>query len=194
MTHYLRYLVFVGAAVQLTGVSWYAWGTIRGRIKPNRVSWIMWAAAPLIAASASVTKGAGLAAVPVFVSGGGSLLVLAASFANKGAYWKLGRLDYACGGFSILALVFWTITREPNVAIVFSILSSAASAVPSLIKSWRHPETESISTYVTGLFNGLTSFAALNRVDFASLAFPIWLVIFNVNFIIPLARKRLVRD
>lgn len=190
MTSCLPYLVFVGAAVQLTGVSVYAWKTLKGQIRPNRVSWLMWAAAPLIAASASVTEGAGWAALPVFVSGGGSLLVLVASFVNPNAYWKLGRFDYACGALSILALALWAVTREPNVAIVFSILSSAAGAAPSLIKAWRFPETESVSTFVTGLVNALTSFAAVTHADFAALAFPIWLVIFNVSFVVPLARRK----
>lgn len=190
MGEYLPYLVFVGAAVMLAGIFSYAWSTFRGRTKPDRVTWVMWTVAPLIAGFASLTKGAGWATVPVFMSGGASLLVLVASFANPHAYWKLDKLDYVCGIFSVLALVLWAVTRDPDIAVAFSILSSLTSGLPSLVKAWRFPETENINPYVAGLFNGLTSFAAIAHADFASLAYPIYLVVNNICFIIPLSRRK----
>lgn len=106
----------------------------------------------------------------------GPLLVFIASFVNKKSYWKLEKFDYLCGFCSVLALVLWGITKEPVIAIIFAIASDGFAAIPTLVKAWKYPETESTGPYTTGLFSALTSFAAIKTWNFSSLAFPIYLV------------------
>ncbi len=178
---FLQYLVFVGAFVQLISAIPYISSMLKGGAKPNRVSWLMWSAAPIIASVASVSAGVGWAALPVFMSGFVPLLILISSFAVKDAYWKLKTFDYVCGALSALALVFWAITKNPNVAIVFSIASDGLAAVPTILKSLVHPESESIYVYAAGLFNALTAFGAITTWTFSSYGFPIYLVIINTT-------------
>ena len=64
----LQYLVFVGAGVQLLGIAAYVKETLRGKTKPNKVTWLMWSIAPLIATFAALSDGVTLAALPVFMS------------------------------------------------------------------------------------------------------------------------------
>lgn len=182
----LQYLVFLGAAVNIWGAISYIRDTLRGETKPNRVTWLMWSVAPMIATVAALSKGVGWAVLPVFMAGFGPLLVFIASFVNPKSYWKLGTLDYVCGFLSTLALVLWAITNEANIAIVFAIASDGLAAFPTLIKSWKHPESESVIAYTTGLFNALTSFAAIKLWGFSELAFPIYLVIANSSLIFSL--------
>src|SRR3989338_1323015 len=103
----IQYLVFVGAAINLVGSSFYIRSTLRGTTRPNRVTWLFWSLAPLIASFAAFSDGVRLAAVPVFMSGFMPLLVFVSSFVNPKAYWKLGLFDYFCGFFALLALVLW---------------------------------------------------------------------------------------
>ena len=175
----IKYIVIIGAIVQLYGIFFYIKETLRGDTKPNKVTWLMWSVAPLIATAAGLADGVSWAVLPVFMSGFGPLLVFLASFINPNAYWKLERLDYICGFLSVLALILWVITKEPIVAIVFAMASDAAAAVPTLIKCWKHPETESDIAYSTGLFNSLTSFAAIRAWAFSEYAFAMYLVIMN---------------
>src|SRR3989338_1850794 len=107
MLQYLPYLVFVGATVQLIGTFFYVKETVRGNTRPNKVTWLMWSVASLIAAFAGFSAGAGWAVIPVFMAGFGPLMVFISSFVNKNSYWKLGTFDYLCGFFSLLALVLW---------------------------------------------------------------------------------------
>ncbi len=193
MFQYIQYLVFVGAVVQLWGVFSYIKETIKGNTKPNRVTWLLWSTSPLIATFAALSDGVKLSVLPVFMSGFGPLLVLISSFVNKKSYWKLEKLDYLCGSFSVLALVLWTITKEPIVAIAFAIASDGFAAIPTIIKSWKFPETETVDAYTTGLFNTLTSFAAIKTWNFAEIAFPIYLVVVNSSLIISVLRKRGLR-
>lgn len=186
-----QYIVLIGAVVQLVGIFVYIRAIVRGQTKPNRVTWLMWSAGPLIGSVAAFSDGVRWAALPVFMSGFAPLLVLITSFINPKSYWKLEKFDYICGSCSILALVLWGITKEPLIAIIFSIASDGFAAVPTIIKSWKHPDSESVEAYTTGLFNSLTSFFALRTFGISELAFPIYLVLVNSSLIAAVYRGRL---
>lgn len=191
MTQYLQYLVFVGAAAQLVGIFSYIKETLRGNNRPNKVTWLMWSVAPIIATFAAISDGIGWAVLPVFMAGFGPLLVFIISFVNKRSYWKLEKFDYLCGFFSILALILWAITKEPVIAIIFAIASDGFAAIPTLVKGWKHPETESIGPFAGGLFSAFTSFTAITIWGFAAVAFPIYLIILNSSLILIIRRRRI---
>ncbi|QQR52870.1 hypothetical protein IPG36_01995 [bacterium] len=173
-------LVIIGAIIQLAAISIYIRDTLRGQTRPNRMTWLLWSVAPLIATFAAISNGVTWAVLPVFISGFGPLLVLLASFIDRQAYWKLGRLDYSCGLLAVLALVLWGITKNPEVAIIFAIASDALAAAPTIIKAWYHPHTESATPFVLSTFNALTGFTAITAWTFSAFAFPAYLVIINI--------------
>jgi hypothetical protein len=70
----------------------------------------------------------------------------------------------------------WEISHNPNVAIVFAIISDGSAGALTVIKSWSRPQTESGIAYAAGLFNALTAFAIIRLWSFAESAFPIFLV------------------
>ncbi|MBX4187487.1 MAG: hypothetical protein KW802_04560 [Candidatus Doudnabacteria bacterium] len=189
----LKYLVLLGVVVQLYGVFSYIKDTLRGKTKPNKVTWFLWSIAPLIASAAALSSGVRWAVIPVFMSGFGPLLVFIGSFFNKNAYWKLGTLDYICGFFSLLALFLWWFTKEPAIAIIFAILSDGIAAVPTIIKAWSHPETETAAPYATGMFNALTGFAAISVWNFSQYAFPIYLLLANGSLLLAIYKKKIFR-
>ena len=189
----LQYLVFIGAAVQLLGIFSYIKETLRGNTKPSKVTWLMWSVAPLIATFAALADGVGWSVLPVFMAGFGPLLVFIASFVNKNSHWELETFDYLCGFCSVLALVLWGITKEPVIAIVFAIASDGFAAIPTLVKSWKYPETETAAAYTTGLFSALTSFTAIKIWNFSSYAFPAYLVIAETLFILSIYHRKIFK-
>jgi len=189
----IQYLVLLGALVNLLGCLAYLKETFRGETKPNRVSWLIWFIAPLIATAAALSNGVRWAVVPTFMAGFGPLIVFIASFASKKAYWKLMRIDYICGLFSILALIFWAITKDAVVAIWFSIASDGFAVIPTVTKAWKYPETETGLAYMSGLFSALTSFAAIKVWNFSGYGFAVYLVVANTILILSVYHKKLLR-
>ncbi|MFA6410042.1 MAG: hypothetical protein WCW26_00490 [Candidatus Buchananbacteria bacterium] len=187
----LQYLVLLGAVVNLAGGLFYIKETLKGKTKPNKVTWLMWAISPFIATAAALSAGVGWAVLPVFMAGFVPFLVFVASFINPKSYWQLEKFDYLCGACSILALILWAITRQPLVAIIFSIASDGFAALPTIIKSWKKPKTESVQAYITGTFNALTSFFALKTFGLSEIAFPIYLVLVNLTTTIVIYRGKL---
>jgi len=61
--------VIVGTAMGLTGSASYIRDTLRGVTHPNRVSWLLWGAAPMLAFAVEVRS---LRALPAGASDGGT--------------------------------------------------------------------------------------------------------------------------
>lgn len=97
--------VIVGMIIGSIGAFWYLVDTIRGNVKPNRVSFLLWSIAPLIAFTAEIQKGVGIQSLMTFSVGFLPLLIFLASFINKKSEWKLTRFDLACGMLSLLGLI-----------------------------------------------------------------------------------------
>jgi len=187
----LKYIVILGALVNLVGVFIYIVSTLKWNTKPNKVSWLIRAISPLIASGAALSDGVHWAVLPVFMSGFGTLLVFIASFVNRKAYWRLEKFDYICGVCSVLALVLRWITKQPTIAIIFSIISSWFATVPTIIKSRKHPHTESAAPYIAWLFSAATSVFAMETFGFSEVAFPLYIVIANGLLIATIFRGKL---
>ncbi|MGE0792577.1 MAG: hypothetical protein AB7V77_00170 [Candidatus Woesearchaeota archaeon] len=188
---WFQYLVLLGALAQLVGITLYIKETVKGIVKPNRMTWLMWSIAPLIASTAAFVDGVTWAALPVFMAGFGPFLVFISSFLSKKAYWKLESVDYWFGAFSAIGLILWAITKEPSIAIIFAILADGFAALPTLTKAWKHPQTEHSSAFSTGLFSALTSFTAVKSWSFSEIAFPCYLILICSSILFAINRKKL---
>jgi hypothetical protein len=169
----------LGAIINFAGGINYAIDTLKGRAKPNRVTWSLWAIAPLIAFAAELAQGVKIQSVVTLSAGLAPMLILACSFANKKAYWKIKPFDWYCAGVSLLALILWLITGKGDIAILFSVLADFMAALPTIIKSYRHPETESLGGFAAGTAGVFIGFLTIHHWTFANYAFPTYLVLCN---------------
>jgi hypothetical protein len=184
-----EFLVLVAATVSLAAAAVYIRSMFHGQTKPNRVTWFMWSVAPFVATAAAVSDGVGWAVVPVFMSSFCPFLIFTASFFSKEGYWKQTSFDLLCGALSAVALLLWYITSNPNVAIVFAIVSDALAAIPTIIKAKNDPQTESIWPFLVGLFAPLTSFLVAASFGFSEVAFPAYLIVVNSVLVVFISRK-----
>ncbi len=180
MVLFSGYLVFPAALASLASGGVYIYAMLKGSAKPNRITWLMWTVAPLIASAAEISSNVGLAAIPVFINGFTPLLIFLSSFAVKNGYWKVRKSDYAFGLLSAAALLLWYITKTPDIAILFSIAADGLAGMPTIIKAWRNPETESVWIYASGTFSAVAAYTAINAWTFSAYAFPTYLLILNL--------------
>jgi len=182
-------LVVVSLAQLFLGELVYVRNVFLGRSQPNRVTFFLWALVPAIAIAVGISVGETWALLPIFMVGFGPFLILIASFFNPKAYWKLGPFDYLCGLFAILAIVLWVLTKEPAIAVLFSILSDGFAGLPTLVKSWNHPETETGAGYAIAVLNALIGIMILRAYDFTHLGFIAYTVCINLSLSIAIYRK-----
>lgn len=156
----------------------YLRDTLRGRVQPNRVSWGLWALIPALPMAAQLTHGLYGPALITFAFGAGPLMVFASSFLNPKVYWQTTPKDYLCGSLSLLGLILWLLTQNPLYALFFSIAADAMATLPTLLKAWRSPHTETYPTYLCSAAAGaLGLFAAPSPVSLLGVGFSLYVLL-----------------
>lgn len=168
--------IYFAALLNLCGATVYIVATLQGKTRPNRVSWFMWALAPMVATAAMLTQGVGVGALTTFTSGFGPLLIFIASFVNAKSYWKLTRFDITCGVLSLLGLILWLITRTGNIALLFSILADGLAVLPTLSKTYKDPTSESYTAFTLSGIASLITLLTIQTWTFEYFAFPLYLM------------------
>lgn len=176
------WFVFIGAAFSVAGAFGYIRDVLRGDTAPNRVTWILWGAAPLLAFIIEVQEGAGLASVMTLVIGVIPIAVLLASTRNPKSMWNLGPFDITCGAISIFGLVVWLASSQPTVGLVAQVVADSVAALPTLRKAWMSPASESAAVFYAGAANGGITLLTLDQWTTAGALFP--LAIFLVDIVI----------
>jgi hypothetical protein len=184
------YFIIIPIVFSLIGGGFYIKDTLSGKTKPNRVSFLVWAVAPIIGVIISIKNGGGYENVPVFMAGFMPLLILIASFYNKNAYWKLGLIDYVCGFFAITSLFIWIFLKNPVLAFVFAVLTDLIAYIPTLIKSYTNPETETGITYILSTISNIIGLLVIQTWVFTSYGFNLYIIVANLLCIFFLYRKK----
>jgi hypothetical protein len=171
------YFVIIGTLISVTGSVAYLVDTLKGKIRPNRVSFLLWSIAPFIAFAAQIKQGVGLEALMTFSTGFLPLLVFLATFINKNAEWRIRRFDWLCGFLSVIGLILWIITRVGNIAIIFSILADGLAALPTIVKAYKYPDTELAWPWLATSLGVVLTLLTIAHPNFTNSGFIIYILI-----------------
>lgn len=188
-------IIYISTILSLYASSFYIKDILKGKVKPNRVSWFIWSFAPFIAFWIQFKNGAGISSIPVFMSGFIPLLIFLFSFKNKDSYWKLNILDYLCLVLSIIAIFIWVYLKEGVLATTFAILADLIAYIPTYVKSWKKPHTENIFPYLAGMLGMLFVLLTTKSFSFIYIGFPLYIFFGNfIEILIVLFRKKYDRS
>lgn len=192
MLSFEHWLVLLSVVISAAGGYAYVRDTFRGTTKPNRVSWSMWALAPLIGTGAALAAGAdSWTVVRTFMAGFIPLIVFIASFWNRASYWHTTHFDIGCGALSLVALFAWLFLGLPAWAVPIAALGDFFAALPTIVKAWKFPETETGFTYVASLISVLLVLPSIHEWNLQSSSFQIYLLVVNTILIVAVYRTRL---
>ena len=180
----------VGAVIGSLGGYYYLYETIVGKAQPNRITWLLWGIFPLIIFVAQRVQGIEILSWTSFAAGFTPLLIFAVSFFNKKAYWKTERRDYYLMALAIIGLILWAITDNPNLALLFSLLADLLAGIPTIIKSYRFPESESWVAYTISAVGFGISLASVQVCNLESIAFVAYVFVLNFTLAVLAARRR----
>ena len=187
-----QFLVIISALLMLWGGYAYLRDTLAGITKPNKVSWFLWAFAPLVSIGAAFSADADIwASVRVIVGGIVPAVVFAASFVNRNSYWKLTGFDLFCGGLSLVALLFWQLADSPSLAVLLASASNTFASVPTFVKAWKFPETETRQIFIAAFLSSILIIPAIPSWTVENSAFQISLMVSTALLLFAVYRKDL---
>lgn len=108
------------------------------------------------------------------------LVIFIASFVNKKAYWEIGKLDIICGVLSLAGLSLWYFTGTGNIAIFFSIMADGLAALPTVIKSYKFPETENYLLYFTNAISAGITLLTIKVWSFETFGFSLFIFLLTL--------------
>lgn len=179
------YWAYVAAVINVLGTLTYVVDVFRGKARPNRVTWGVLTIAPMIAFASMLSQGVGMAqSIVTFSVGFSPFLIFVSSFLVKHPAWQLKRFDIGCGVLSLFGLLLWWITGEGNVAIIFSILADGLAFLPTLVKAYYHPETESPWTFMASEVATIMGLMTVKNWNFETVGFQLYILAANIFAIV----------
>lgn len=166
-------LVWLGALVNLAFTLRYVVATARSTaepaeeagdgVQPERVTWLIWAAAALIALGGQLMAGSPVTAwLLTAVLAVGPVAVVVASLGNRRLGWHVTRLNMACavlGGAGLVALVVFS--ADPLWAVLLGVAVGAVAGVPTMANAYLHAERELYGPYLSLVFAAACVMATL---------------------------------
>jgi hypothetical protein len=181
-------IAVAGALVAAVSTIPYIIDTVKGRTKPNIVTWFTWTLLTLIAALAAFAshepKSAYLLLANTFCTG----LVVAVGLRYGTA--KYSWFDGLCQLGTVAGLVLWLVFNSPTIGIVVPLTIDFIGMLPTLRHSWLKPAEETWQTFLIGVVAPLLTIVSLTRYNIASLLFPLYLFLANAAIVAVVITRR----
>lgn len=173
----------------------YVVSIFKGKSKPNRATWWIWAFMGLVLALSYKFSGAGNTVWVPYVEflGPLTIAILSVKYGEGGLE---DRTDLFCLFGAIVSIILWIIFNNPVVALVTNLAIDSFAIVPTIKKSYLRPEGEDFwAWFGTGLADSLNMFA-VEKFTFAILLYPIYMLVSDLIIIIILAikKKNIMKD
>jgi hypothetical protein len=176
---------FIAVAILLRLMSdgGYLISTLRGKAKPNIVSWSLWSLTALIAFAAQICKGGGFEALVTLAIAIGPLAVVAVAVLKGARSLRLTRLDVGCLSLAIAGIILWIKTKDPLLALLMSIVADIFASIPTVVKSYLTPQTESAAAYSLSIISMIVTLLTIRQWNVMSWAFPLYILVINLTFV-----------
>ncbi len=160
----------------------YVISILRGKTKPNRATWWIWAFMGLIIGLSYDAAGAVNTIWVPYVEFIGPLSIALLSIKYGEGSLK-EKTDFICLLGAIFSIILWIIFDNPVVALVTSLAINSFAIIPTIKKSYLRPEGEDFwGWFGTGLADSLNMFA-VEKFTFAILVYPIYMLVSDLIII-----------
>jgi len=124
----------------------YIFTTLKGKTRPNKATWIIWAVLGIIIAASYYSAGARETVwVPIVYSVG---MVITALVSLKYGQDGWTALDKGCLAGAGIGIIFWAMTSDPATAYYITTTVDAIGAIPTISKAWKNPGSEDKATWL----------------------------------------------
>ena len=166
----------------------YILDTLKGKTRPNVVTWFTWSLLSLITAVAAYAGGARHTAI---LAGAESLCTVGVVIAGLkvGGIKRYTKFDVICQFLAIIGIILWRITNQPATAILLTIISDCIAILRTYRHSWTAPREETWQAYAIGSLAAVFAISSLAHFGFVNLAYPLYIFISNLSLVIIITER-----
>ncbi len=168
---------FAALLLNLLGYIPYIRDILRKKVKPHRITWGIWTILTTIAAFNQVSNGGGYSSM-FFIS---TTVLVTIVFVLSFRYGMGGasKIDRLCLTLAILLLIYWITVQETRLSTVLAVIIDGLAAIPTVIKTYHQPETESYPQWILAGIAGLLTMSAVPHFDWILIIYPLYVVLMN---------------
>lgn len=169
----------ISALAVLAGFIPYFIDIRRGKTHPHILSWTGWGFVTAIGSVAMISEGFTWGVSIVAANSVSCFSVAIYSLVKKVGVFKTSAFDYLFFILGIIGIILWQIYENPDIAISFAILADLSFGIPTIIKVWKDPKSETLFPWVFFALAGITGLVAVSYVSYTEVAYPIYLAVFD---------------
>lgn len=103
------------------------------------------------------------------------------------------RTDLLCLGLALTGIVLWKTTQNPVLALYAAIAADLIGMLPTLIKTFHFPTTETLRFYLLDTMAAFFSLLAIQTWNIQHFSYPLYLLLVNLTMVILIFYPRLNR-
>lgn len=150
----------------------------KGSFKPQRTTRFIYFILNSLFLGTLITQGSWDAFGLALAQGLGGTIIFILSFKyGMGGY---ERTDVLTLVGALTTIIIWKLTDNPTLALLLSIVVDIIAFYPTLIKIYKHPETEDRRFYLSDIISSLFSVLSLQRLLIGDIAYPLYILCLNL--------------
>lgn len=168
----------------------YLYSILAGKTKPNRATWFIWTiVGGLLAFSYIAESHSGSIWLPLAYF---MCPLITAILSLRYGYAEWTRLDTFCITAALLSIIPWVFADSATTTLMINLVIDSIGAVPTLVKTYREPETEDFTAWLIFFMANTLQLFAINLWSLAEL-YPVYLFFLAGSMVVFILKGKLTR-
>lgn len=182
----------IASVLALIGNISYLRDIINERVKPHPYTWFIWSIVSMTTFFGGLAKGAGIGALPTGIAEAFTIIIFLFSlkYLFKGKAGHIRKIDNYFLAIALLGLIPWAITKDPTISVIVVVAIDVVAFIPTLRKTWEHPETEKPTLYETNVLRHILTLFSLGAYNIATTLHSIAMICTNTAMTLFILRKK----
>jgi len=181
----LQILGITSGLLAIVAVVPYIRDIIKKTTRPERASWLIWTVLGGIAFFSQLAKGA---TNSLWMTALSTLCVLTVFLLSlRHGEGGLVKRDIIALLIAFLGIVLWYFTKDATIALLIVIGVDLSGSVLTIIKSYRDPESETLSTWILASISGLFGTLSVGSFSWVLLIYPLYILLANMAVVIAIS-------
>ena len=181
-------IAIIASLLAVVGNVPYLRDIIRKRVQPHPYTWLVWTIVSCIIFFGQLAKGAGIGAIPTAASEIFTVIIF--FFSLQYGFKTIRKVDTLFLVIALLGIIPWILTKDPTVSVIIAVSIDLIAFVPTIRKTWSHPETETPMLYSMNVLRHILMLFSLQAYNLATTLHSIAMITTNSLMTVLIKRKR----
>ncbi len=160
----------------------YILAIFRGSVRPERASWLIWSVLTAMGFFTQLAVGATNSLWLPGIQGIGVIIIFILSI--RYGFGGLLKRDIITLVAVVATLLIWYFAKNATIAVYLTILIDALGAWLTVVKSYQHPDSETLVTWALSGTGGFFGLLAVGSTNPQLLSYPLYIFLINFSVVI----------